>query len=254
MTQIGRDLVDYYIYLTTNKINNKKYIGQHKGSPTDNYFGSGTTILKAIAKYGKENFTKEILCFCETREEADQKEKEYIQLYNAVESKDFYNNAEGGAGGDGWRAFRRWAEQHPEEAKNSWKENGERLQQWRKENPKQYYEKCTKPFLEGSKKWRENNPAEMTEIMERVNKGKLKWQKEHPEEHQKQVDEWRKAGSEANSKAVECITTGEVFNSISEAARTYGIIQGNISKCLKGERKSAGKHPETGEKLFWKLV
>ena len=115
-----------------------------------------------------------------------------------------------------------------------WKENGERLQQWRKENPEQYYEKCTKPFLEGSKKWRENNPAEVIEIMERVNKGKLKWQKEHPEEHQKQVDEWRKAGSEANSKAVECITTGEVFNSISEAARAYGIIQGNISKCLKG--------------------
>ena len=74
----------------------------------------------------------------------------------------------------------------------------------------------------------------MIEIMEKVNESKLKWQKEHPEEHQKQVDKWRKAGSEANSKAVECITTGEVFNSISEAARAYGIFQGNISKCLKG--------------------
>lgn len=246
--------MDYYIYLTTNKINNKKYIGQHKGSPTDSYFGSGTTILKSIAKYGKENFTKEILCFCETREEADQKEKEYIQLYNAVESEEFYNNAEGGMGGDGWRACHRWAEQHPEEASKFWKESGERLQKWRKENSEQYYEKCTKPFIKGSKKWREDNPAKMIEIMEKVNEAKLKWQEEHPEEHQKQVDEWRKAGSDANSKAVECITTGEVFNSISEAARTYGIIQGNISKCLKGERKSAGKHPKTGEKLFWKFA
>ena len=251
---MGRDSMDYYIYLTTNKINNKKYIGQHKGSPTDNYFGSGTTILKAIAKYGKENFTKEILCFCETREEADQKEKEYIQLYNAVESKDFYNNAEGGAGGDGWCACHRWAEQHPEEAKNFWKENGERLREWCDENPERYYEKCVLPFIEGAKKWRENNPNKVMEIMKKVNEGKLKWQEEHPEEHQKQVYKWRKAGSEANSKADECITTGEIFNSISEAARNYGIIQGNISKCLKGERKSAGKHPETGEKLFWKLV
>ena len=86
--------MDYYIYLTTNTINGKQYIGQHKGRPDDNYFGSGTTILKAIKKYGKENFTKEILCFCETREEADKKEREYIQLYNAIENKNFYNNGE----------------------------------------------------------------------------------------------------------------------------------------------------------------
>lgn len=246
--------MNYYIYLTTNKINNKKYIGQHKGNPTDDYFGSGTTILKAIDKYGKKNFTKEILCFCETREEADQKEKEYIQLYNAVESEEFYNNAEGGTGGDGWRACHHWMEQHPEEAKKIWKENGERLREWRKENPEQHYEKCVLPLIEGSKKWREDNPTKVIEIMEKVNEAKLKWQEEHPEEYQKQVDEWRKAGSNANSKAVECITTGEVFNSISEAARTYGIIQGNISKCLKGKRKSAGKHPKTGEKLFWKFA
>ena len=246
--------MNYYIYLTTNKINNKKYIGQHKGSPTDDYLGSGTTILKAIAKYGKENFTKEILCYCKTREEADQKEKEYIQLYNAVESKEFYNNAEGGTGGDGWRACHRWMEQHPEEAEKIWKENGKRLREWCDEDPERYYEKCVLPFIESSKKWREDNPTKMIEIMEKVNEGKLKWQEEHPEEHQKQIAEWRKAGSDANSKAVECITTGEVFNSISEAARTYGIIQGNISKCLKGERRSAGKHPETGEKLFWKFA
>lgn len=246
--------MNYYIYLTTNKINNKKYIGQHKGSPTDDYFGSGTTILKAIAKYGKENFTKDILCYCETREEADQKEKEYIQLYNAVESKEFYNNAEGGTGGDGWRACHRWMEQHPEEAEKLWKENGKRLREWCDEDPERYYEKCVLPFIESSKKWREDNPTKMIEIMEKVNEGKLKWQEKHPEEHQKQIAEWRKAGSDANSKAVECITTGEVFNSISEAARTYGIIQGNISKCLKGERRSAGKHPETGEKLFWKFA
>lgn len=67
--------MDYYIYITTNKINGKKYIGQHKGKPDDNYLGSGINLIKAIKKYGKENFFKEILCFCETREEADIKEK-----------------------------------------------------------------------------------------------------------------------------------------------------------------------------------
>lgn len=86
--------MEYYIYLTTNLINGKQYIGQHKGKPTDKYYGSGTNIVKAIQKYGKENFKKEILCYCSTREEADEKEKFYIAEFNAVENKNFYNNQE----------------------------------------------------------------------------------------------------------------------------------------------------------------
>lgn len=97
----------YYIYLTTNNINGKQYIGQHKGKPNDNYYGSGTTIIKALEKYGKENFSKTILCFCETREEADEQEKFFIQKYDAVNSNNFYNNAEGGNSADGWRSCRR---------------------------------------------------------------------------------------------------------------------------------------------------
>ena len=39
----------YYIYLTTNLVNGKKYIGQHYGRLDDKYFGSGVIITKAIA-------------------------------------------------------------------------------------------------------------------------------------------------------------------------------------------------------------
>lgn len=92
---------EYYIYITTNNINGKQYIGQHKGQPNDKYLGSGTTIKKALEKYGKENFSKEILCYCQTREEADEKEKFYISLFDAINDNQFYNNAEGGQGGDG---------------------------------------------------------------------------------------------------------------------------------------------------------
>ena len=49
-------------------------------------------------------------------------------------------------------------------------------------------------------------------------------------------------------KKVICITTGQVFNSIKDAEQWCGTdIRGNLS----GSRKSAGKHPETGEKLVW---
>lgn len=243
----------YYIYLTTNLINGKKYIGQHKGELSDNYFGSGSLISKAIEKYGKENFTKEILYICKSREEADAKEKEIIAQYGAVNSKEFYNLQEGGTGGDGWRASRRYFEEHPEEAKKIWKQNGEKLQQWRIEHPEEYQEKAVKPMLAAAHKWAKEHPEEVAKNMKKVNEKKEEWQRAHPEEHQAQVNAWRKKGSEANSMAVICLTTGEEFESISAAARYYNIAQPNISKCLKGERQSAGKHPETKEKLRWKL-
>lgn len=89
--------------------------------------------------------------------------------------------------------------------------------------------------------------------MKKVNKAKEKWQKEHPEEHAAQVAAFIKAGSDANSQKVICLTTGEIFSSQSEAARQTGIPQANISKVLRGKRKSAGKHPVTGEKMLWRV-
>lgn len=38
----------YYIYLTTNLINGKKYIGQHYGEIDDCYLGSTNTLKKYI--------------------------------------------------------------------------------------------------------------------------------------------------------------------------------------------------------------
>lgn len=246
--------MDYYIYMTTNLINGKKYIGQHKGKPDDKYFGSGINILKAIKKYGKENFSKEILCFCETREEADIKEKEYIQKYDAVNNKNFYNIAKGGIAGNGWCACHKYFKAHPDEAKELAKKRAEKLRRWHEENPEEFQERIIKPLLEGAKKWRETHPNEVEEIMKKVNEKKVEWQRTHPEEHRKQVDEWRRKGSEANSQEIYCVTTDEIFPSQCAAARHYGIAQTNISKCIRGERHSAGKHPETGEKLVWKRV
>lgn len=244
----------YYIYLTTNLINGKKYIGQHKGELDDNYFGSGVLIMKALEKYGKENFSKEILHICNLREDADIWEKYYISKYNAVENEMFYNLHEGGTLADGWRSCHRWMQQHPEQAQKIYQKAGERLQQWRFEHPEEFQEKVIAPFIEGSKKWRKEHPEEVKQIINKLQEGKNKWQEEHKEEHQKQVDEWRMAGSIANSQKVLCVTTGEIFESHSAAARFYNTHQTNISKCVRGERKSAGKHPDSGKKLIWKAV
>lgn len=89
----------YYVYKIINCINNKIYIGKHKGLLNDNYLGSGKIIKRAIQKYGKENFNKEILIICKDNQEANYWEKYYIQEFNSFQPNG-YNISKGGDWGD----------------------------------------------------------------------------------------------------------------------------------------------------------
>lgn len=90
----------YFIYLTTNLINGKKYIGKHYGTLDDGYLGSGKLLQRAVQKYGVHNFHRDILDFSDSEEENCEKEKYYIALFNACENELFYNIHEGGNGGN----------------------------------------------------------------------------------------------------------------------------------------------------------
>lgn len=57
-------------------------------------------------------------------------------------------------------------------------------------------------------------------------------------------------GSQA--KKVQCIETGDVFISISDAERWCGSVK--VGECCHGTRLHAGKHPETGISLSWKYA
>ena len=86
------------VYLTTNKINNKKYIGVDSKNNQD-YFGSGVAIKLALEKYGKINFEKEIIEEYDNIEYIYDREKYWIDFYDAINSKEFYNIHIGGKGG-----------------------------------------------------------------------------------------------------------------------------------------------------------
>lgn len=86
-----------YIYLTTNLINNKIYVGQHKAKKfSDKYLGSGVNIRKAINKYGKQSFKVQLLEWCETQDIADNKELYYIDKFNSRDITIGYNITIGG--------------------------------------------------------------------------------------------------------------------------------------------------------------
>lgn len=89
----------HFVYIITNKINHKFYIGKHSTDDLDDgYMGSGTAINKAIQKYGIENFSKRILCFCDSAEDA-YKVEEFLVTNNLIKREDCYNMKTGGDGG-----------------------------------------------------------------------------------------------------------------------------------------------------------
>lgn len=78
-----------------------------------------------------------------------------------------------------------------------------------------------------------------------------------PEEIDKYKNQY-KYSKRANHQVVYnkliCIETGEEFLTYTEAGEAYGIDISSICKAAKGIRKSAGKHPITGEKLHWEIL
>jgi|GEM_PF-3126310 len=89
-----------FIYITTNMINGKKYIGQKIfGRGWKRYLGSGKILKQAIEKYGRENFTREIISIAYTKVELDELEINFIKNHDATNSSDYYNIARGGESG-----------------------------------------------------------------------------------------------------------------------------------------------------------
>ena len=89
----------YLIYKTTNLINGKFYIGMHKTKVLeDGYLGSGKLLVRAIEKYGKDNFTREVLVICSSEEEMKVAERILVVCDESVS----YNLCPGGHGGFGF--------------------------------------------------------------------------------------------------------------------------------------------------------
>lgn len=102
----------YIIYKITNIVNGKIYIGKHQTSNiNDSYFGSGVALERAIKKYGKKSFTKEVLYIFDNEFEMNEKEKEIVnQQFILCE-----NNYNLGVGGDGGSHFK--GKKHKKETK-----------------------------------------------------------------------------------------------------------------------------------------
>jgi len=94
-----------YIYMTTNLVNGKRYIGKHKSVEFvgNEYIGSGKLLKRDIKAHNynvRTDFKVELLEECDTLESLNEREIYWISYYDACNSKEFYNIHFGGDGGD----------------------------------------------------------------------------------------------------------------------------------------------------------
>ena len=222
------------IYKITNKINGKFYIGQsvdikRRFMEHKTPHGRMTSIKMAVRKYGKENFSFEVLEECS---EADLNDRE---VYWIAKLKPQYNRCAGGTGarlhhvsGDARLILSR---------KN--KEYWRRLPSEEKESIVQR--------LKGPAKGHAVSD-ETREKLRVANIGKRQ-DKETIEKRKETMRKKRAEGyvqtNEGHMKKIRCIETNQVFGSVKEAGEALSVHPSSISGVLKGRYKSCkGKHFE----------
>ena len=195
-----------YIYLITNKVDNKKYIGQTLEKDINERWkshfkkGSNCRYLKhALKKYGKSNFKFDIICICFDKD-CDKYEQEYMDKYNTLVPNG-YNLRQAGNNG-----------RHNEETKKKIS-NSVRLN-YAKLTPEQ-----KKKYIE--KRSGANNPQF----------GK----KRTPEEKEKLRNKKTNRKVDCFNLQNELIAT---YKTIKDACDATGSNNSSISKCCKGKVKT----------------
>ena len=244
-------MVKGYIYrhwIVNDKGEEKNYIGQvYNRTPKQRWRnGNGykpkkgdepTHFYNAIQAYGWDNFNHKVLFSieCETLEELvfwlDEWEKYYIEKYDSF--KNGYNSTTGGS--NGYIVS--------EETKQKQRETRRKILS----NPNHYLHSD-----EFKTKMSEVTKGELNPNYGNGNKIKGEknpfYGKQHSDEFKSRLSEERKGSSNPNARKVICLNTKQIFQCIKDANIWCGT---EIKLCLYGKRKSAGKHPITGEKLHW---
>lgn len=249
-----------FIYITTNLINGKRYLGlKHFNKQWRSYIGSGKAFKKALAKYGKENFRRDVIDIAYSEEELNQKEYDYSIFFNVVTSNDWYNLALGGGSTSGYTFT------DEQKLKLSQMRKGRVLSESAKK--KMSESKIGHPTSEETKRkiGNANRGRILTpEHIEKVRQGNL-GKKRSEETKQKisnanrgkrHIDHIATKKNGSSPILIYCIELNMLFCGSCDANHKTNVDMAHINACCRNNtsRKSAGKHPVTGEKLHWKYV
>lgn len=212
----------YSVYIHTNKINGKVYIGitsnppyKRWGKDGKGYMNHDTLFCRAIKKYGWDNFEHEIISSNLTEQEASNMEKLLIKEFNSTNPEYGYNHEIGGLCNN--EHIRRlhisnsitgnnhpfYDKHHTEETKQLLREScgGENHYWYGKHLPKETCDKISFK-LKGNKNWKKRAEQLKTPVI--------------------------------------CVELNRNFETIKEAAEYCGVTHCAISNCLRGKTQTSG--------------
>ena len=211
----------YCVYIHTNKINNKKYIGLTSQKNPNDRWHNGTNYIhnrhfsSSIKKYGWDNFTHEIVKDNLSREEAALLERELIAQYNTTNENYGYNLDSGGS----YTTHSESTKEKIRYALTGIKRSNETKEKIRQASTGNKNCLGRKQTEEAKQKNREAHYNKTHIVSEKAKEKMMLNQK--------------------SRKEIFCVELNKIFPSISAAARFINGSQGTISSTLKGSRKTA---------------
>ena len=211
---------NYCVYIHTNNINGKKYVGQTCQDPKYRWRSDGSgykprknntcRFWNAIQKYGWDNFTHEVLYENLSLEQANTIEAELIEKYNTTNDDFGYNIRPGGDNS----TLSEETRQKIRMARlgNNYGMIGEKAPMYGKHHTEEAKRKIGDAFKG------EKHPFYGTH-----------WSEEMKQHHRKLL-----------GKKIICVETGIVYEAIREAARITEINRCCIAAVLHGKQKTAG--------------
>ena len=219
----------YCVYVHTNKVNGKRYVGITCQRPEDRWKNGSPYrrcpyFYKAIRKYGWNGFMHDVLFNGLTRDDAVEWERLLIKEWKCAEHDYGYNIALGGEGQEMYSLSMR-----KKMSESALKRN---------QDPTKFANIC-----EGNRKrW-----ADAAEH-DKISKGLKSYYAKNPDRHERISEERKHYFAEHPEKkktraVVQLSKAGEVikvWSNMTEAAQQFGTNSQNISAVCNGRRRTAG--------------
>ena len=226
------------IYKATNKINGKNYIGktintlEFRKSSHENEAKikgrNGRYFIKALSKYGNDNFEWEEIDKAESEEELNYLESYWIKFYNSNNPIYGYNLSDGGEGGKTYvlvNGEKILSARFQHDQYKSGEKINTQIGKPRSEESKRKQSKSRKGKFCGNESWRLGT--------------------KHTQESKKKMSESQK-GVKRNGLKIQCVETQIIYDSITEAGKLLNICRKKISKVCDTEEKAGN--------LTWRLI
>ena len=252
----------YCVYVHTNKINGKKYVGQtvhgdrpHKRWDNGNGYLHCPYFYKAIQKYGWDNFEHEVVAKNLTAQEADNLEKLLIEKLNTMCPDKGYNLEPGGTKNKILSEVtkKKISESHIGDKNPMYgvSLNGEKNGMYGKHHTDETKKKISEAISgEKNGNYGKQMSDEQKQKISQSKKGKYvgensPWYgKKHTDESKKKMSDSHKGENSYNAKMVVQMDDDyhiiKIWKCIADAYRALGICRQSIPEVLNGEQQHAG--------------